>query len=60
MKFMDQNNEISKILYSLLQLEIDSDLEFWNVTFDKDKSELIAKFRKRKNNQHSDKKVKQR
>lgn len=49
MKFLDQNNEISKILYSLLQLRIDSDLEFWNVTFDKDKSELVAKFRKRKN-----------
>lgn len=49
MKFLDENNEISKMVYSLLQLKIDHELVFWNVTFDKDKSELIAKFRKRKN-----------
>lgn len=46
-KFIDQNEQISKIVYSLLQLKDDSDLVFWNITFDKDKSELVAKFRKK-------------
>jgi len=47
-KFIDQNEQISKIVYSLLQLKDDGDLVFWNITFDKDKSELVAKFRKKK------------
>lgn len=47
-KFIDQNDQISKIVYSLLQLKDDSDLVFWNIKFEKDKSELIAKFRKKK------------
>ena len=48
MKFMDENDQISKIVYTILQFRLDYDLVNWNIKWGKQTAQLIVRFKERR------------